>query len=77
MHEKRWLYHDKNEPKIFEAGEVEKSLKEGWKFWPWEVEEDKEEDKEEKKEKRAYKKKDSSICSIEEIDFPVESKTKE
>lgn len=62
----RWLYHADHDPRIVESNEIKKSLKEGWKFWPWEVEDKKEENKD-------CKKKDSSICSIEEIDFPISS----
>lgn len=48
--ERRWLYHAKQESVIFEAEDIKEALKEGWKFWPWELEEN--------KEKREYKKKD-------------------
>lgn len=67
--ERRWLHHAKHEPKIFEVDEIRKAMKEGWKFWPWEVE---------KKAKKVEaskedKKEEMSSLVIEERDFPWSS----
>lgn len=63
--ERRFLHHANHAPKLFEIDEIKKAMKEGWKFWPWELEEN--------KEKREYKKKDKkeemSSVVIEERDF--------
>lgn len=67
--ERRWLHHAKHESKIFEVDEIRKAMKEGWKFWPWEVEKKSkkvESSKEDKKE-------EMSSLVIEERDFPSSS----
>jgi hypothetical protein len=77
--ERRWLHHAKNESAIFEADEIKKALKEGWKFWPWEVVKKEEKVKTpsvSEKLKEIYeedKKEELSPVVIEERDFPGSS----
>jgi len=77
--ERRWLSHAKHEARIFEVEELKESLKNGWKFFPWEVV--KKETKEKKLSisdqlKEIYeedKKEELSPVVIEERDFPGSS----
>ena len=63
--ERRWLNHAKHESKIFEADEIKQAMKEGWKFWPWEV------NVKEKTVKEVEKKEAVIPIEIEEVDLPV------
>lgn len=76
--ERRWLHHAKHESQIFEVEEIKKALKDGWKFWPWEVSIKETKDKRSSisdqlkeiyEEDKKNKKDEISPIVIEEIDF--------
>lgn len=63
MIEKRWLYHAEDGSKIFEEDQLKEALKEGWKFWPWEIDSVKVEKKKDKKQKLIVEEKKEEIIT--------------